>query len=70
MSPVDVPSLSPRERDILELLAQGYLSKELADRLSIAFDTVQWHIRHIYQKLHVRSRSQAIAKYLGHDLLL
>ena len=61
--------LSPREQEILELLAQGYLYKEIADRLHIAFDTVQWHIRHIYQKLHVRSRSQAIAKYLRHDPL-
>lgn len=63
--PLPEASLSPREQEILELLAQGYLYKEIADRLDIAFDTVQWHIRHIYQKLHVRSRSQAIAKYYG-----
>jgi DNA-binding NarL/FixJ family response regulator len=69
-APANEAGLSPREQEILELLAQGYLYKEIADRLGIAFDTVQWHIRHIYQKLHVRSRSQAIAKYLGHDLLL
>ncbi len=57
-------NLSPREKEILELLSQGYLYKEIADRLAIAFDTVQWHIRNIYQKMHVRSRSQAISKYL------
>ena len=68
-APATEAGLSPREQEILELLAQGYLYKEIADRLSIAFDTVQWHIRHIYQKLHVRSRSQAIAKYLRHDPL-
>ena len=57
-------NLTPREQEILEQLAQGFLYKEIAARLGIAFDTVQWHIRHIYQKLHVRSRSEAIAKYL------
>jgi DNA-binding NarL/FixJ family response regulator len=57
--------LTPREQEILRLLAQGAMYKEIAAHLDIAFDTVQWHIRHIYQKLHVRSRSEAIAKYLG-----
>src|SRR5579859_103670 len=59
--------LSPRELEILELLAQGRLYKEIAAQLDISFDTVQWHIRNIYDKLHVRSRSEAIAKYLGRD---
>ena len=59
--------LSPRELEILELLAQGCLYKEIASKLSISFDTVQWHIRNIYEKLHVRSRSEAIAKYLGRE---
>jgi DNA-binding NarL/FixJ family response regulator len=57
-------NLSPRESQILELLVQGYLYKEIADELGIAFATVHWHIKKIYDKLHVRSRSQAIAKYL------
>lgn len=67
-----VPSdvhLSPRELEILELLAQGCLYKEIASTLSISFDTVQWHIRNIYEKLHVRSRSEAIAKYLRRENL-
>lgn len=59
--------LSPRELEILELLAQGCLYKEISAQLSITFDTVQWHIRNIYDKLHVRSRSEAIAKYLRRD---
>jgi DNA-binding NarL/FixJ family response regulator len=58
-------SLSPREREILNLLAKGYMNKEIADRLQIAFETVCTHLRSIYNKLHVRSRSQAIVKYLA-----
>jgi len=61
--------LSPREQEILEHLAKGYLYKEIAAALGISFDTVQWHIRNIYEKLHVRSRSEAIAKYLRPDSL-
>jgi len=60
--------LSPREREILDLLAKGLLYKEIAASLGISFDTVQWHIRNIYEKLHVRSRSEAIAKYLQSDV--
>jgi len=63
-APPPETNLSPREKEILGLLAQGYLYKEIAVRLAIAFDTVEWHVRNIYQKLHVRSRSEAIAKYL------
>ena len=60
----DVPDLSPREREVLELLAKGYQSKEIATQLDIAYWTVESHVAHIYQKLHVRSRAQAVAKYL------
>ena len=59
----DSPHLSPRERQVLELLAQGYLYKEIADLLKLSIPTVNTHIRNIYEKLHVRSRSQAIARY-------
>ena len=55
--------LSPRERDILQRLAKGYLIKEVADQLDISFDTVRTHIRRMYDKLHVHSRAQAVAKY-------
>lgn len=57
-------SLSPREQEILGWLAQGFLIKEIADRLGISFDTVRTHIRRIYEKLQVHSRAQAVAKYL------
>ena len=55
--------LSPRETEILDLLAQGYIYKEIADQLSITYKTVSTHIERIYNKLHVRSRAQAVAKF-------
>jgi DNA-binding NarL/FixJ family response regulator len=55
--------LSTREREVLELLARGYLYKEIAEQLKISVQTVNTYIRRIYEKLHVRSRSQAVAKY-------
>ncbi len=55
--------LSPREREVLELLARGYLYKEIAEMLKISVLTVNTYIRRIYEKLHVRSRAQAVAKY-------
>jgi DNA-binding NarL/FixJ family response regulator len=58
-------TLAEREREVLNYLAQGYLYKEIADTLQISAHTVNSHIRRIYEKLHVRSRSQAVAKYRG-----
>jgi DNA-binding NarL/FixJ family response regulator len=57
--------LTVREEEILGLLAKGYLAKEIADQLSISFFTVRFHIRKIYEKLHVRSKTEAILKFLG-----
>lgn len=59
----DAIELSPREHEVLELLARGFLYKEIADSLSIGLPTVNTYIRRIYEKLHVRSRAQAVAKY-------
>jgi DNA-binding NarL/FixJ family response regulator len=56
-------TLSPREWEVLELLARGYLYKEITELLHISMPTVNTHIRRIYEKLHVRSRSQAVAKF-------
>ena len=56
--------LSPREQEVLDLLAQGYLYKEIADRLNITGPTVNTYVRRMYDKLHVRSRAQAVAKYV------
>lgn len=55
--------LSERERKVLELLATGCLYKEIADQLGISVTTVNTYIRRIYEKLHVRSRGQAVAKF-------
>ena len=61
----EAQSLSPREVQVLELLAKGYLYKEIADKTGLTYATVHTHIRHIYEKLHVRSRTEAVAKHLG-----
>jgi DNA-binding NarL/FixJ family response regulator len=61
----ETQNLSPREAEVLDLLAKGYLYKEIADRTGLTYATVHTHIRHIYEKLHVRSRAQAVAKHLG-----
>jgi len=62
-APTETEDLSPREQEVLELLARGYLYKEIAEALHISVPTVNTHIRRIYEKLHVCSRSQAIAKF-------
>ena len=56
--------LSNREYEILQHLAKGYLYKEIADNLSISISTVKQHIHHIYDKLQVQNRSEAILRYL------
>jgi RNA polymerase sigma factor (sigma-70 family) len=61
----DVESLSERERELLSLLARGKQYKEIADQLAISTDTVRSHIRRIYRKLHVHSRTEAAVKFLG-----
>jgi DNA-binding NarL/FixJ family response regulator len=57
--------LSGRENEILQLLAKGLLYKEIADTLSISVSTVRQHIHHIYEKLHVQNRTEAINKAFG-----
>ena len=59
----EVEGLSPREREILELLAQGFPNKEIAHRVGVSDGTVRWHLRHVYDKLHVRSRTEAALKF-------
>ena len=57
--------LTQREAEVLGYLSQGYAYKEIADVLEVSYHTIHTHIRHIYEKLHVRSRGEAVAKYLG-----
>jgi DNA-binding NarL/FixJ family response regulator len=61
----ELTELTARELEILQFLAKGFLAKEIALQLNMSYWTVVGHTRHIYEKLHVRSRSQAIAKYIG-----
>jgi DNA-binding NarL/FixJ family response regulator len=57
--------LTPREKEILSLLAKGFLYKEIADQLQISLHTVRGHVHLVYEKLHVQTRSEAIIKFLG-----
>ena len=57
-------SFTTRETEVLELLAEGCISKEIAHRLSISVETVNYHLKQIYQKMNVRSRTEAVVKYL------
>jgi len=59
-------SLTPREEEILSYLSRGFLYKEIASELSISIETVRTHIRKIYQKLQVRTRTEAVIKSLSH----
>ncbi|MEW5800291.1 MAG: response regulator transcription factor [Bacteroidota bacterium] len=60
----EMENLSAREHEILTYLAKGYRYKEIADTLFISVETVRTHLRNIYEKLHVRSRTEAVLKYL------
>jgi DNA-binding NarL/FixJ family response regulator len=57
-------NLSPREQEVLDLLSQGHLYKEIADKLGISYETVHTYVRRIYEKLQVRTRTEAVAKFL------
>ena len=61
----ETTNLSPREVEVLDRLAKGFLYKEIADQLGVTYATVHTHIRHVYEKLQVRSRTEAVAKHLG-----
>jgi DNA-binding NarL/FixJ family response regulator len=62
---VALDALSNRESEILVLLAKGLLYKEIAHQLNIAQETVRKHVYHIYEKLHVNNRVEAVNKYFG-----
>src|SRR5688500_5701579 len=61
----DLQALTPREQEILALLATGKLYKEIGDQLGISLSTVRGHLHKVYSKLHVQSRTEAVLKYLG-----
>jgi DNA-binding NarL/FixJ family response regulator len=60
----DYEKLSLREQEVLDCLAKGFLYREIAEKLDISYATVHTHVRHIYEKLHVRSRTEAVTKHL------
>jgi DNA-binding NarL/FixJ family response regulator len=66
-APSDTENLSDSEMEILSLLAKGYRDKEIAGKLFLSPDTVRTHVRNIYRKLHVRSRTEAALRFLGHS---
>jgi DNA-binding NarL/FixJ family response regulator len=55
--------LTTRESEILTLLSEGLSNKEIADRVNVSYDTVRAHLRHIYEKLHVRGRTEAVRMF-------
>ena len=60
----ELSEVSEREQQVLDLLAQGLIYKEIADKLEISYETVHTYIRRIYEKLQVRTRTEAVAKFL------
>ena len=62
-SPEEANNLSPREQQVITLLASGYLYKEIGSRLNIGVETVRTYVKSICQKMHVRSRIEAVAKH-------
>jgi DNA-binding NarL/FixJ family response regulator len=57
-------NLSEREQQVLDLLSQGLIYKEISDKLGIGYETVHTYIRRVYEKLQVRTRTEAVAKFL------
>jgi DNA-binding NarL/FixJ family response regulator len=65
---IDV-QLTPREKEVLGGLVEGNSYKAIADTLNISVETVRFHFRNIYKKLHVHSQSEAVAKAIKHGLV-
>ncbi len=61
----NIDALSKREKEILEMIAKGHLYKEISEALFISTETVRKHVRHIYDKLHVDNRIEAVNKFFG-----
>lgn len=60
----DTIRLSAREEEVLVMLSKGYSNKEIADKIDLSVETVRSHLKHIYEKMHVRSRTEAVARYM------
>jgi len=64
---LETETLTKKEEEVLALLSEGGLYKQIANTLGVSINTIREHVRNIYRKLHVRSRSEAMRKFLGHD---
>lgn len=64
VSPQSTENLSAREQEVLDCLSKGFLYKEIAEKIGISYETVHTYIRRIYEKLQVRTRTEAVAKFL------
>jgi len=62
-SPKEAENLSPREEQVLDLLASGFIYKEIGDKLSISVETVRTYVKNICNKMHVRNRLEAVARH-------
>jgi len=62
--PEPTAELSPREKEVLDLLSQGLMYKEISEKIGVSYETVHTYIRRIYEKLQVRTRTEAVAKFL------
>ena len=58
-------NLSPREGQILQLVSEGHSNKLIADKLDMSFDTVRTHLKRVFKKLHVKSRTEAAMRYIN-----
>jgi DNA-binding NarL/FixJ family response regulator len=65
----EIEPLTQREEEVLRLLVQGFIKKEIADHLSISQHTVDMHLRSVYRKLHVRTQTEAVSKALRQGLV-
>lgn len=65
-NPADISKLTPREEMVLDCLAAGFTYQKTAQKLKISLDSVRTYVRRIYEKLHVHSRTEAVAKYTRH----
>lgn len=61
----EIEGLTAREKEVLELIAKGWLYKEVAAALTVTTETVKKHLKHIYTKLHVQNKTEAVIKYLS-----
>lgn len=62
-----IENLSAREQEVLDMLARGFLYKEISEQMQLGIGTIKTYVRRIYEKLHVQSRTEAVVKYLGQD---